>query len=30
MRSDADSYGYQECIEWCESEATLRRAAEYQ
>lgn len=30
MRADADSYGYQECIEWCESEAALRRAAEYQ
>lgn len=30
MRSDADSYGYQECIEWCENEAALRKAAEYE
>lgn len=30
MRADADSYGYQECIEWCENEAALRRAAEYE
>ncbi|MDE7321296.1 MAG: extracellular solute-binding protein [Lachnospiraceae bacterium] len=30
MRADADSYGYQECIEWCENEAALRKAAEYE
>lgn len=30
MRSDAESYGYQECIEWCENEASLRKAAEYE
>lgn len=30
MRTDADSYGYQECIEWCENEAALRKAAEYE
>lgn len=28
MVADADSYGYQECIEWCENEAALRKAAE--
>lgn len=28
MVSDADSYGYQECAEWCANEAALRRAAE--
>lgn len=28
MVSDADSYGYQECAEWCVNEAALRRAAE--
>lgn len=28
MRADADSYGYQECIEWCANEAALRKAAE--
>lgn len=30
MRTDADNYGYQECIEWCENEAALRKAAEYE
>lgn len=30
MQADADSYGYQECIEWCENEAALRKAAEYE
>lgn len=30
MRKDADSYGYQECIEWCKNEAALRKAAEYE
>lgn len=30
MRADADSYGYQECVEWCENEAALRKAAEYE
>lgn len=30
MRADADSYGYQECIDWCVSEAALRKAAEYE
>ena len=30
MRSDANSYGYQECIEWCKNEAALRKAAEYE
>ena len=28
MKADADSYGYQECVEWCASEAELRKAAE--
>ncbi len=30
MRADAESYGYQECIDWCVSEAALRKAAEYE
>ncbi len=30
MRADADSYGYQECVEWCVNEAALRKAAEYE
>lgn len=28
MRADADSYGYQDCVEWCTNEAALRKAAE--
>lgn len=28
MISQADSYGYDQCVEWCESEAQLRAAAE--
>lgn len=28
MRSDAESYGYQECVEWSQGEAALRKAAE--
>ena len=28
MRADADSYGYQDCVDWCVSEAALRKAAE--
>lgn len=28
MRADAASYGYQECIDWCANEASLRKAAE--
>lgn len=30
MKADADSYGYQECVEWCQNEAALRKAAEVQ
>lgn len=30
MKSDAESYGYQECIDWCVTEAAARKAAEYE
>lgn len=30
MKSDAESYGYQDCVDWCVNEAALRKAAEVQ